>query len=202
MNAELINNLMATQNTPNYLNKLKIKKNERKATKKKILNCQVEIKSEETIKFYEIFGELGKGAYGIVRMGIDRRTGEKVAIKVYEKKRLDEVNKIKNLEREINILNQLENPIIAKLIETIETSTEIYLILEYGGANSLYNYLLSKPEHRLAESEAKKFLRTIAETLNYLHDRNIVHRDIKAENILLNRYKHLKLIDFGFSLES
>lgn len=91
---------------------------------------------------------------------------------------------------------------IAKLIETIETANEIYLILEYGGANSLYNYLLSKPEHRLCESEAKKFIQTIAETLNYLHDQNIVHRDIKAENILLNRYKHLKLIDFGFSLES
>ena len=90
MNAELINNLMTTQNnTPNYLNKLKIKKNERKVVKKKILNCNVEIKGEETIKFYEIFGELGKGAYGIVRMGIDRRTQEKVAIKVYEKKRLD-----------------------------------------------------------------------------------------------------------------
>lgn len=96
----------------------------------------------------------------------------------------------------------IDHPIIAKLIETIETTNEIYLILEYGGANSLYNYLLSKPEHRLSEPEAKKFLRTIAETLQYLHERSIVHRDIKAENILLNRYKHLKLIDFGFSLES
>lgn len=75
-----------------------------------------------------------------------------MAIKVYEKKRLDEVNKIKNLEREINILSIIDHPVIAKLIETIETSTEIYLILEYGGANSLYTYLLSKPEHRLVES--------------------------------------------------
>lgn len=90
------------QNAPNYLNKLKIKKNEhleKKKPKKRLLNCQVEIKTEEVIKFYEIFGELGKGAYGLVRMGIDRRTGERVAIKVYEKKRLDEANKIKNLER-------------------------------------------------------------------------------------------------------
>jgi MAP/microtubule affinity-regulating kinase len=46
---------------------------------------------------YEIFGELGKGAYGIVRMGVDKRTNEKIAIKIYEKKRLDEPNKIKNL---------------------------------------------------------------------------------------------------------
>lgn len=74
------------------------------------------------------------------------------------------------------------------------------MIQEYGGANSLYNYLLSKPQHRLPEAEAKTFFRTIAETLKYLHERGIVHRDIKAENILLNRNKQLKLIDFGFSL--
>jgi MAP/microtubule affinity-regulating kinase len=51
------------------------------------------------MKNYEIFGELGKGAYGVVRMGVDKRTNEKIAIKIYEKKRLDEPNKIKNLER-------------------------------------------------------------------------------------------------------
>ena len=95
-------------------------------------------------------------------MGIDKRTNNKVAIKVYEKKRLDEINKIKNLEREINILKHLNHSIIAKLEEVIETATEYYLIQEYGGANSLYNYLLSKPEHRLKESEAKHFLKTIA----------------------------------------
>lgn len=52
----------------------------------------------------------------------------------------------------------------------------------------------------MAEPEAKQFFKTIAETIKYLHERNIVHRDIKAENILLNRNKQLKLIDFGFSL--
>lgn len=54
----------------------------------------------------------------------------------------------------------------------------------------------------MPESEAKQFFRTIAETIGYLHTLNLVHRDIKAENILLNRNKQLKLIDFGFSLES
>lgn len=135
-----------------------------------------------------------------MKMGISKRTNDKVAIKIYEKKRLDEPNKLKNLEREVNILAKLNHPVIAKLIDVIEGSNEIYLIQEYGGANSLYNYLLSRPQHRMEENEAKQFFRTIAETLKYLHERNIVHRDIKAENILLNRNKQLKLIDFGFSL--
>jgi serine/threonine protein kinase len=84
------------------------------------------------------------------------------------------------LEREINLLAELDHPTIAKLIEAIQTPTEIYLILEYGGANSLYNYLLSRPQHRMDEDEAKKFILVIAEALEYLHTRDIVHRDIKA----------------------
>ena len=64
----------------------------------------------------KIFGELGKGTYVFVRMGLDKRNGEKVAIKVYEKKKLDEVNKIRNLEREIDTLAAFDRPVIAKLI--------------------------------------------------------------------------------------
>lgn len=54
----------------------------------------------------------------------------------------------------------------------------------------------------MKETEAKKFLHIIAQTISYLHKNNIVHRDIKAENILINRHKDLKLIDFGFSIHS
>ena len=94
-----------------------------------MLNLIVPIKSEEEKNNYEIYGELGKGAYGIVKMGMDKRTNEKIAVKIYEKKRLDEPNKVKNLEREINILAELSHPTIAKLLDVIETQTELYLIL-------------------------------------------------------------------------
>lgn len=203
MNVELMNNMMRNNVGPNYMGIIKKKKmenaNEKKRSKR-VFNFIVPVHSEEETKHYDIFGELGKGAYGLVRMGVDKRTNEKVAIKIYDKRRIDEPNKVKNLEREINILAELSHPTIAKLLDVVETQHELYLILEYGGANSLYNYLLSKPEHRLTEAEAKKFLLVIGETLQYLHDLDIIHRDIKAENILINRHKQLKLIDFGFSL--
>ena len=103
MKTQLINNLMTNHTGPDYMIKLKAKKREimerKKIPKRSIINVNIELKPEEAIKCYEVYGELGKGAYGTVRMGIDKRTGEKVAIKVYEKKRLDEPNKIKNLER-------------------------------------------------------------------------------------------------------
>lgn len=122
---------------------------------KRFLNVEIVMKGEDELKNYTIYEELGKGAYGVVKMGINKKTNEKVAIKIYEKKKIDEPNKIKNLEREINVMSKLENPIIARLIEAIDMPSEILLIMEYGGANSLYNYLLSKPQHRLQEVEAK-----------------------------------------------
>ena len=75
------------------------------------------------MKKYEIFGELGKGAYGVVRMGVEKKNGQKIAIKIYEKNKIDQPNKVKNLEREINLLAELEHSTIAKLMEAIQTPT-------------------------------------------------------------------------------
>lgn len=139
---------------PNYYNKMKIKKDDKKMLimqpaakpKKRFFeDPQIQLQGEDNLKNYEMYEELGKGAYGTVRMAYDRENKQKVAVKIYEKLRLDEPNKIKNIEREIVIQSKLTHPTIARIIETIETSSEIYLIMEYGGANSLYKYLLSKP---------------------------------------------------------
>lgn len=98
-----MNNVMKNQIAPNFINKLKMKKMQNVVQKKKtsktakLLNLIVPIKSEDEKNNYEIYGQLGKGAYGLVRMGLDIRTKERVAIKIYEKKRLDQPNKIKNL---------------------------------------------------------------------------------------------------------
>lgn len=93
--------MMKNQFAPNYINKLKMKKmqtsEKKKPLKSKLLNLVVPIRTEEEMNHYQIYGELGKGAYGIVRMGLDKRLNNKIAIKIYEKKKLDEPNKIKNL---------------------------------------------------------------------------------------------------------
>ena len=131
-NMDLMKNTK-NQFVPNYVNKLKMKKMEmnekKKPAKGKMLNLIIPVKGEEEKNFYEIYGELGKGAFGVVRMGLDKRTNEKIAIKIYEKKRIDEPNKVKNLEREINILAELSNTTIARLIDVIETQTELLLVL-------------------------------------------------------------------------
>lgn len=100
-------------------------------------------------------------------MGVNKKTVEKVAIQYSPKKHLHEMNRQTNLEREINIQAGLNHPVIAKLIEAIMTPADIYLVLEYDGANSLYNYLLSKVSTGKKKNEAKKFLLVFSE---YFHN--------------------------------
>lgn len=87
MNAELMQNIMKNQFAPNFMDKLKMKKintnEKKKPAKNKLLNLIVPVKGEEEMTHYEVYGELGKGAYGIVRMGMDKRTSTKIAIKIY-----------------------------------------------------------------------------------------------------------------------
>ena len=72
--------------------------------------------------------------------------------------------------------------------------------MEYGGGNSLEQYIKSKPKGYLDEKEARFIFKQILEAVDYLHQKNVTHRDIKTENILLNKHLNLKIIDFGFSL--
>lgn len=73
--------------------------------------------------------------------------------------------------------------------------------MEYGGGNSVEQYLHNKKSGRLEEDEARNIFRDIAEGIAYLHEKKVAHRDIKADNVLLNKYLKVKIIDFGFSLQ-
>jgi MAP/microtubule affinity-regulating kinase len=137
----------------------------------------------------------------MVRLAFDKMANNlKVAIKTYEKFKLYDSNRRKNVKREIAILSQLEHPNIIKLNTWIETPTQYNLVMEYVSDRSLYSYLKSKPTRRLPESEARHIFRQIVSAIEYCHIKNVVHRDVKLENILLDDNNRVKLIDFGFSI--
>lgn len=105
-----------------------------------------------------------------------------------------------SLLKEIKILKRIDHPNIIKLYEAIDTAKYVYLATEFVPGPSLLQYLKSRPDRMMTESEAKNLWTQLIKAVSYLHSKNITHRDIKLENILLSEdCKTIKLIDFGFS---
>jgi tRNA A-37 threonylcarbamoyl transferase component Bud32 len=158
-----------------------------------------EKKESEWLGDFELGEEIGKGAYGVVRMGTKRITNLKVAIKSYEKSTLLHPGRKAGVEREIKILQKLDHPNIIKLLDTIETPSSINLIFEHISGCSLMEYLKSRSSRKLEESQARVIIKQVLEALEYCHSIGITHRDVKLENILLQDDHVVKIIDFGLS---
>jgi serine/threonine protein kinase len=157
-------------------------------------------KAEEkskTIGNYIIGKTIGEGTFGKVKLGTHIITGEKVAIKILEKDRITDVADVERVAREIHILKLIRHPNIIQLYEIIETSKQLYLIMEYASGGELFEYIVSN--NRVKEKEACKFFQQIIGGIEYIHKLNIVHRDLKPENLLLDHNKNIKIVDFGLS---
>nr|KAI8757963.1 serine/threonine-protein kinase MARK2-like isoform X1 [Biomphalaria glabrata] len=141
---------------------------------------------------------LGVGSFAKVKEGMHLTTGEKVAIKVIDKKRAKTDNYVrKNLRREGKLLQMIRHPNVVSLYEVMETDNSYYLVTELCRGGDLMEYISSKK--RLPEQEVAKFIRQILSAVDYLHRLGIIHRDLKIENLLLDSNKDIKLIDFGLS---
>ncbi|KND03562.1 CAMK/CAMKL/MARK protein kinase [Spizellomyces punctatus DAOM BR117] len=146
---------------------------------------------------YDFIRTIGEGSFAKVKLAVHRLLGEKVAIKVIDKQTLPDSYSVAHLHREAQIMRMLDHPNIVQLIEVMETKRELYLVLEYAPGGEVLDYIVA--HGRLKESEAKKFVRQIVEALKYCHEGNVVHRDLKAENLLLNSSMQIKISDFGLS---
>ena len=142
--------------------------------------------------------KLGEGTFSIVRLGINKQTNEKVAIKEMLKNKIIENNDKNRLEREIKILKKIRHPNIINLYNIIQTEKKYYLITEYIEGKELFDYIIKK--RKLQEIEACKFYQQLINGIEYLHKLKIVHRDLKPENILIDEKNNiLKIADFGLS---
>ncbi|KAI7694706.1 Maternal embryonic leucine zipper kinase [Sarcoptes scabiei] len=137
---------------------------------------------------------LGEGGFGKVRLGTHLRTNQKVAIKMMNKEKLGRVR------IEVEALKNLQHDNISKLLQVIETDTEIYLVLEYCSGGELFDYLISKK--RLTETEVRVIMKDLFKVLLFIHNRGFAHRDLKPENILFDKNHKIKLIDFGLAANS
>ncbi|KAG7270516.1 hypothetical protein CRUP_026408 [Coryphaenoides rupestris] len=119
-----------------------------------------------------------------------------VAIKIVDKTQLDDEN-LKKIFREVQIMKMLRHPHIIRLYQVMETERMIYLVTEYASGGEIFDHLVA--HGRMAEKDARKKFKQIVAAVHFCHCRNIVHRDLKAENLLLDHNLNIKIADFGFS---
>ncbi|OHT14588.1 CAMK family protein kinase [Tritrichomonas foetus] len=146
---------------------------------------------------YSMKVTLGEGGFAEVFLAIHRETGTAVAIKIIPANDPNDPDHKKMVEREIDILSNTEHPCIYKLFDFIRTEDKYYLIFEYLDNGKLLDFV--NINGRLFEKTARRFFTQLISALSYLHKKSIAHRDIKAENVLLDRNFNLRLIDFGLS---
>ena len=150
---------------------------------------------------YLITKELGKGSYAVVKLATHKLTKNKYAIKIYSKQSLIDPQKRNTVKNEINILKQIDNENVMKLYDIIDTSSNLYLVLEYINGINLLEIIKNEKYHFLKEQRAKKIFLQIVKGILYCHNKNIFHRDIKLENILVLKDDTIKIIDFGFGIK-
>ncbi|KAH6573884.1 hypothetical protein BASA50_007475 [Batrachochytrium salamandrivorans] len=139
---------------------------------------------------------VGEGNFAKVKLATHKLTNGEVAIKVIDKTQLDE-KKLGKLYREVRIMKLLHHPNIVKLYEVIETKSTVYLVMEYASGGELYDYLVV--HGKMKEKEARAKFRQILSAVSYCHKKRVIHRDLKAENLLLDANLDIKIADFGFS---
>ncbi|OMJ78931.1 hypothetical protein SteCoe_21151 [Stentor coeruleus] len=142
---------------------------------------------------------LGQGIFSIVRKAICLKTGAIVVIKSYDKAKCKIHAQHINISQEIEIMQKISHKNIVRFIDSFETEKDMHIIIEYISGISLYSFLKKHVGTRLPEKEAKDIFEQIFSAVEYLHDKNISHGDLKLENILITSSNIVKIIDFGFS---
>ena len=145
-----------------------------------------------------ILGEvLGEGAFAKVRLATQIHIKEKCAIKIIDKRLLENTNDIERLRKEIKILKKIRHKNIIQLFDIMESKSNLYFVMEYCKGGELLDYIVKRK--RLSEKEACIFFQQIINGVEYLHNQGIIHRDLKPENLLLSEKNIIKISDFGLS---
>ncbi|XP_073817533.1 nuak family kinase 1 isoform X16 [Musca autumnalis] len=146
---------------------------------------------------FDIIKKLGQGTYGKVQLGINKETGQEVAIKTIKKCKIEAESDLVRIRREVQIMSSVQHPNIIHIYEVFENREKMVLVMEFAAGGELYDYLSERKV--LSEEEARRIFRQVATAVYYCHKHKICHRDLKLENILLDEHGNAKIADFGLS---
>jgi len=153
------------------------------------------------LDIYEVKEKLGNGKFGLVKLGINKQTKEKVAIKIMNKKKMDSSD-IELMRTEIEILKICQHPNIIRLYDIFENIDYIYIIMEYCQGGDLFSYL-EKRKFQISEERAAVIMNKMCEAVFYFQSYfGVIHRDLKPENILMTSSgddSDIRILDFGLS---
>ena len=150
-----------------------------------------------TIRDYESIKIIGRGAFGEVHVCRDKKTGEIVAIKKIRKEVLIKKNQIIHIRNEQLFMSKVKSPWIVELKASFQEDDFLYLVMEFLPGGDFMNLLIEKD--KLTEEEAKFYLSELILAVESIHKLDCIHRDIKPDNILIDKNGHIKLSDFGLA---
>eukprot|EP00941_MAST-03F_sp_MAST-3F-sp1_P002696 g2696.t1 len=157
-----------------------------------------------SLSFYKLGRLLGEGNFGKVLLAQHKLSGRRVAMKFYDKRKyIKDKAMMRQLRREMSLMCRLNHRNVCKLFETFETQRRAYLVMEFCEGGNLIEHMRKEyPGSSMPEKRAQRLFAPLFSAVKHLHDLNIVHRDIKLDNVLLDNSREcLKLTDFGFSIK-
>ena len=146
-------------------------------------------------ELFDIIQPLGKGSFGMVYKALDKRDGELVAIKIMA---IDASNEVCLLDQEIAIMKKYKCPYIVNFRDIWIFEENLWIVMEYCGGGGVLD-IMRALKITLNEEQICIIIRETLKALKYIHKQKLIHRDIKASNILLNYKGQSKLADFGIS---
>lgn len=151
-------------------------------------------------KYYLQKVKLGQGSFGVVLRGVNKATGEVVAVKQMDTVMLPRRGVQRaDIEREVAVMKALNHPHCLRLLDSYEDDWKISFVLEYCDGGD-FGDKVQERSSSLTEPEAADWTRQILDAINYMHNKEFCHRDIKPDNFMINLNNQLKLADFGLAI--
>ncbi|PVU91639.1 hypothetical protein BB561_004293 [Smittium simulii] len=196
-NSNYYNKHTASPNTNYYNTNSTLRTNELEHTNNDQNTLDNFISKPSPLSKYKILNTLGTGTFGRVYLCRNKTSLQHYAIKVLKKAQIVKLKQVEHIENEKQILSFVSHSYIVKLEEAFQDTRNLYMVLEYIPGGELFSHL--RRVGRFSEEIARFYAAEIVFVIAFLHSKNVVYRDLKPENLLLDQFGHIKITDFGFA---
>ncbi|KAJ3387354.1 hypothetical protein HDU92_001988 [Lobulomyces angularis] len=149
------------------------------------------------LKDFKLIKTIGTGTFGRVYLTKFHHNSEYFAMKILKKGDVVRLKQVEHVNNERNILISIKFPFIIKLFQTFQDKVSLYMLQEYGIGGEVFSYL--RKNERFDDYTTKFYIAEVILAIEYLHSQDIIYRDLKPENLLLDSIGHIKIVDFGFA---